>query len=181
MRAEFPLGDTPDPLLERNEAAESEMTLFMDVITGVRNIRGEMNLAPSLALNAIVQSPDATVRASIETYRDLIMNLARLENLTVSEPGKRPGAAATAVMPEATVYVPLEGVLDVDKETGRLEKELNKLDGELAKLAKKLGNQDYLAKAPAPVVQKTKDKHAGLTEKQQKIQGQLERVKALKS
>jgi len=180
MGAAFPLNAAPDPLLNRDEAAESEMNLIMDTITGVRNIRGEMNLAPSLALKALVQSPEDSVRGTLESYRDLIVNIARLETLTISEPGQRPGAAATAVMPEATVYVPLEGVLDVDKETGRLEKELNKLDGELVKLAKKLGNQDYLAKAPAEVVQKTKDKHTELSEKQQKLEAQLERVKGLK-
>ena len=77
------------------------------------------------------------------------------------------------------MYVPLEGILDVDKETERLGKELNKLDAELVKLSKKLNNQDYLNKAPADVVLKTKDKHAQLTEKQQKLQTQLDRVKAL--
>jgi len=180
MRADFPLNGDPGPLLQRNEAVETEMNLIMDIITGVRNIRGEMNLAPSLALKAIVQSPEASVRGTLEIYRDLVINLARLEELTVNEPGKRPGAAATAVTPGATIYVPLEGVLDVEKETGRLEKELKKLDGELVKLSKKLGNQDYLAKAPAEVVQKTKDKHTGLSEKQKKIQAQLERVEALR-
>jgi len=181
MGAEFPLNGAPDPLLVRDEAAETEMNLIIDTITGVRNIRGEMNLAPSQALKALVQSPEASVRESLENFRGLIMNIARLEELTVTEPGKRPGAAATAVIPEATVYVPLEGVLDVDKETGRLEKEIKKLDGELVKLSKKLDNQDYLSKAPAEVVQKTKDKHAELSEKQQKLEAQLERVRALKS
>jgi valyl-tRNA synthetase len=181
MGAQFPLAAAPDDLLVRDEVAEAEMTLIIDAITGVRNIRGEMNLSPSQALKAVVHSPEPSVRGSLENFKDLIMNIARLESLTVSEPGQRPGAAATAVMPETTVYVPLEGVLDVDKETARLEKEIKKLDGELVKLSKKLGNQDYLAKAPAEVVQKTRDKHAGLSEKQQKLQAQLERVEALKT
>jgi valyl-tRNA synthetase len=177
MRAQYPAADD---LLVRDEAAEAEMILIMDTITGVRNIRGEMNLSPSQPLKAVVHSPDTTIRESLENFQALIKNIARLETLTVSEPGQRPAAAATAVLPDATIYVPLEGILDVDKETARLEKELKKLDGELVKLSKKLGNEDYLAKAPADVVQKTKDKHSELSEKQKKIEGQLERVKALK-
>ena len=179
MRAGFFLDGTPDPLLDRDETAEAEMDLIMNLITGIRNIRGEMNLAPSLALKAVIQSSKASVQKSVQTYRDLIMNLGRLDTLTVSEPGGRPGAAATAVIPGATVYVPLEGILDVEKETARLEKELNKLDTELVKLSKKLNNEDYINKAPADVVEKTKGKYTQLTEKQQKLQTHLERVKAL--
>ncbi len=179
MQARFFLDGAPDPLLERDETSEAEMDLIMNLITGVRNIRGEMNLAPSLALQAIIHSPEESVRKSVQAYEDLIKNLGRLDTLTVSEPGARPNAAATAVMPGATVYVPLEGILDVEKETARLDKELNKIDTELVKLSKKLNNEDYINKAPAQVVEKTKGKYAQLTEKQQKLQAHLERVKAL--
>ena len=176
MQATFPLLSSESHVLQRDEAAEAQMNLVMEIITGVRNIRGEMNLSPSMKLNAEVQSPEDAQRGILETQRELIINLARLNEITITVPGKRPPSAATAVVSGATVFVPLEGVLDVAKETDRLEKELKKIGLELTKVARKLNNEDFLGKAPADVVDKVKEKHRQFLEKQQKLQANLERV-----
>jgi valyl-tRNA synthetase len=179
MQAQFPLLKPESAGLNRDATAEAQMNLIVEVITGVRNIRGEMNLSPSMMLSAQIQSPDDEHRTILETYRELIKNIARLSDLTVTSPGERPPSAATAIISGATVFVPLEGVLDVAKETDRLEKELKKIGVELTKVSKKLNNEDFLGKAPANVVEKVKEKHRQFLEKQQKLQANLERVRTL--
>ncbi len=157
--------------------AEAEMSILMEVITGIRNVRGEMNIAPSLALQVQVQSEDDQARQMITAHQDLIINLARLDSLSVADLGAKPKSSATAVISRASIYVSLEGIIDFAKETGRLEKELKKLGAELTTVAKKLENEGFLNKAPADVIEKVRQKQSDLLEKQQKIQANLDKIK----
>ena len=179
MKAVFPSRRASDAGILRDKNAESQMAVLIDVISGVRNIRGEMNIAPSLEMEVVVQSDDGNIRETIEQHRDVVSNLAKLKSLTVTGSGQRPKSSATAVIEGATIFVSLEGVIDFAKESERLEKEINKLDGELAKVIKKLENEAFLSKAPANVVQDVKAKHATLAEKKEKVQANLERIKEL--
>ena len=176
MRARFPVdGPAPDP------DAERRMELLIDVISCIRNVRGEMGLPPGMALEAIVYAADEDTRATIDGHRDLIVPLARLKSLDVTGQPQRPRGAATAVARGATIFVPLEGIIDFAREIERLGKELGKLSKELAAVSNKLHNQDFLAKAPADIVAKVNAQHQELTEKQQKIQTNLDRIKAYDS
>jgi valyl-tRNA synthetase len=144
-------------------------------------VRGEMNIAPSLALRVLVQSGDELTRQTIAAHRDLVNNLARLSSLKVENTGPRPKSSATAVVNNATVFVDLEGIIDFDKETQRLEKEINKLSTELTAVGKKLANEGFLNKAPADVISKVKEKQSDLLEKQEKLQTNLDRIQAAKA
>jgi len=157
--------------------SEAEMALVMEVITGIRNVRGEMNIAPSLSLQVQVQSEDEPTRQIITSHQDLIINLAKLDSLTVENLGQRPKSSATAVVSRASIFVSLEGIIDFAKETNRLEKEIKKLAAELGTVAKKLGNEGFLNKAPADVIEKVRQKQSALLEKQQKIQTNLDKIK----
>jgi len=179
MKTAFPSRRALDAGITRDKDAESQMTLLIDIISGVRNIRGEMNIAPSLEMEVLVQSDDLSTRETIDQHQDVIRNLAKLKSLAVTDSGNRPKSSATAVIEGATIFVSLEGVIDFAKESDRLEKEINKLDTELAKVLKKLENEAFLNKAPADVVDDVKEKHARLAEKKQKVQANLERIKAL--
>jgi valyl-tRNA synthetase len=179
MRAAFPLDNPAAADIALSPGVESRMETIMGVITGVRNVRGEMNIPPSAPLDVIVQSPDEGVRQTIEDQRPMITDLARLKSFTVTAPGERPKAAATAVLENAAVFVSLEGILDIDKEVMRLEKEMTKIDKELTGISKKLNNEDFLAKAPEDVVEKVREKHRGLMEKRQKLDVNMEKIQAL--
>ena len=157
------------------------MDTVMGIITGVRNVRGEMNIQPSATLDVIVQSPDDAVRAAIESESAMITDLARLKSFTVTAPGERPKSAATAVLENAAVFVSLEGILDLEKEVMRLEKEMAKIDKELTGISKKLNNEDFLGKAPDDVVEKVREKHRSLMEKRQKLDVNMEKIKALEA
>ncbi|MCP4372793.1 MAG: class I tRNA ligase family protein, partial [Deltaproteobacteria bacterium] len=179
MQAIFPLDDPDSAKINRDLEAEGKMGLVMEVISGIRNVRGEMNISPSLSLDVSIQSDDGIIKETINQYKDIIVNLAGLGVLSVESYGKKPEMAATSIIEGATIFVTLEGIIDFAKETRRLEKEINKLTSELAPVLKKLKNDNFLGKAPEEVVKKVKDKKILLYEKQQKLQSNIDRIKAL--
>ncbi|MFZ5569246.1 MAG: valine--tRNA ligase [Thermodesulfobacteriota bacterium] len=178
MLASFPEGPGLTDGVAVDSEAEENMNLLMEVITAVRNIRGEMNIAPSLALNVTVQSARDHVRDLIAANGDLVTNLARLGTLAVEPPGERPKSAATALFEGGTIFVSLAGVIDFSQEAKRLEKELDKVARELEVTARKLENREFMGKAPEHVVEKVRAGHQVLLEKQQKLSHNLERINA---
>ncbi len=158
--------------------AEKEMAFVMDVITGIRNIRGEMNIAPSAKLAVAVASQQPLVQQTIEDQKALIINLARLASLDVQTDEQHSDTAATAIISDATVFVELKGVVDFAQEAQRLEKEIGKLTKELTTIGKKLNNEGFLSKAPANVVADVREKQAVLAEKKDKLSRTLEKVNA---
>jgi valyl-tRNA synthetase len=179
MRAVFPADDQTLHPLANDPIAEKAMTRLVDVVTGIRNIRGEMNLPPALKLEARVQSDDADLRRTVDSNGDLVKTLARLDRLAVEPVGDKPKASATAIVDGAMLFVPLEGVIDLDQEAQRLNKEIGKVDAELAKISKKLGNGQFVSKAPADVVAKVEDQHRRLTEKRDRLDANLQKIVAL--
>jgi valyl-tRNA synthetase len=165
--------------VEADAPAEAAMNLVMGVITGIRNVRGEMNIPPGMTLAVQIQAPEAATRDLLDGQRALISQLARLAGLAIGEPGPKPRAAATAIVDGAAVYVSLAGVIDFGKEIERLEKEMAKLGKELDGMSKKLNNDDFLAKAPPEVVAGVREKHAALSDKQHKIETTLERIREM--
>ena len=179
MNAAFPF-DNPDAAdIPYDPESESKMEMITGIITGIRNVRGEMNISPSLHLNVSVQSQEESTREIINTYKDIIINLAKLDSFVVTVPGERPRAAATSVVNGATIFVSLEDIIDFQKEISRLEKEINKLDKELAAVSKKLENEDFLSKAPQEIVEKVREKYNIHFEKQRKLQTNLDKIKAV--
>ena len=180
MRAKFPASSSDYLITEKDPEAESKMEVITEIISGIRNIRGEMNIAPSLTLEASVQSQDELKIETLKQYQDIIINLARLKSFSVSESGIKPKSSATAIVNGASIFVSLEGIIDFAKEAGRLEKEINKLTKELSAVSNKLSNENFLNKAPADVVEKVKEKNTALLEKQQKLQANLEKIKEIR-
>jgi len=181
MRAQFPDDRTGGDAMRPDPEAESQMGILIDVISSVRNIRGETGIAPGTSLEAVIYAGDPAAKATIQRHRAMIANLARLRSLSVTETPERPKSSAIAVTPAATVFVLLEGIIDFARESDRLEKELGKLSKEMASLARKLQNQDFLAKAPEHVVAKVQLQQQELLEKRNKLQANLDKIKAYDS
>ena len=177
MRAAFPGEGAAAAPIPPDPEAEAHMGLLIDVVSAVRNIRGEAGISPALNLDAVVHPADDAARAVIEQYRDMIVTLARLRSIAVTDSAERPKASASAVARGATIHVLLEGVIDFAKERERMEKELGKLAKDFASIAKKLQNQDFLAKAPAEVVAKVRAQQQELLGRQQKIQSNLDKIR----
>ena len=171
MVADFPKPD--DSLVDLQ--AEEQMAMVMAVTTAIRNIRGEMNIAPAAQVDALVFGPDY-LTSVVKAHGHYIKDLARLSTLEMHREGKRPGVAASAVVGELELFVPLEGVLDFKEESQRLQKEISKLEPELARSKKKLANKEFLNRAPEDVVAKERDKFERLGDKLHKLERQLERL-----
>ena len=181
MKAVFPSDEKDFQSLSCDPEAESMMELIIEVITGIRNVRGEMNITPSASLDVILHSDDGAVRSIISQNEDIIVDLAGLKSFSVKKPGKRPKKAAMGVTERATIYISLEGIIDFSKEKDRLEKELRKLKDEIAASNKKLNNEDFLRKAPDDIVEKVKEKCRNSVEKQQKLMSNLDRIKSIEA
>jgi valyl-tRNA synthetase len=181
MKAVFPADQKHDAAVTAEDQAEADMDLLIKLISAIRNIRGEMTISPSKTLAAVVQTQDTKVIDLIDAHQDMIINLAKLSAFEVNQSAARPKSSATAVVGAATLFVPLEGIIDFDLEARRLNKELNKLAKELTTVSKKLANRNFLDKAPQDVVEKVKAKHASLQEKQQKLEAHLNRIKDLET
>lgn len=175
MTSAFPRGDCG----KADNEAERKMEILQGVITAVRNIRGEMNVPPSQKVDTVMMAENRVTRAIIEEHSGYVLTLVRGSSLNVCEPGEKPKGMAAAVAGEVEVLVDLKGLIDFDEEARRLQKELDKVDKEIAGGRKKLENQGFLAKAPADVVAKAREKVSTLEAKREKLALNLDRVKAL--
>jgi valyl-tRNA synthetase len=150
---------------------ERDMQLVMDLIMAIRNIRGEMNIAPSVKIKAIVKVENKETGAHLEASASYVTTLARIEQLVIGVNQAKPAAAATGVIKGAEVYVPLEGIIDLNQERERLQKEIAKAAKDIDVFSKKLSNKNFVDKAPKDVVEKDtakleefKVKHEKLTQ-----------------
>ena len=156
----------------RDETALKEMELLMGVIIGIRNIRGEMNIPPSKKINVLLKSNEVS-----ERQIDYIKKLAKVENLEAGENITKPKASASAIVKSAEIYVPLEGLIDLDVERQRLQKEINRLEGSLVGIEKKLSNEKFVSGAPAEVVKKERTKQRDWQENLSKLKDSAYRKK----
>ncbi|MFB3149609.1 MAG: valine--tRNA ligase, partial [Alphaproteobacteria bacterium] len=105
----------------------------------------------------LLKDANEATLARVEDHRDIISTLARVDAIAALD-GPVPEGSVQAVLDEATLVLPLAGVIDIAKEKARLEKEIEKIEGEIRKLEAKLGNQDFLAKAPQAVVEENRER-----------------------
>ena len=168
----------PDKELE-DEDAERRMGLIVDVITRIRNIRGEMNIAPSKKLKVVVSAPDGALAAVLTEGRDYIINLGNLETLAVGVNLEEPKGAAIGMVGAAQVFVLMEGMIDIAGEKARLEKEMTKTAKDLSVVSKKLSNRDFIAKAAESVVKKEEQKYQELREKHNVLEAAVKKLGAL--
>jgi len=179
MKAVYPSDAAGFDQLPNDPAAEADMALLMEVINGIRNIRGEMNIPPASNLDALVQTDSARHQSLIKNNKALVSNLARLDSLSIEPAGEKPKATATAIVDDLVISVYLKGVIDFARETQRLEKEIAKLDKEIQALLKKLENDDFLSKAPADVIEKARSQYDEYVEKQEKLVNNLDKIKSI--
>jgi len=164
----------PWPQMDATEIStelESEMALLQNLVRGVRNIRNKMDIKEKTPLTALVSVPHETARADIEARAELIRRMANLDRLDIGVGIEKPEAAATEVVAQMQLFVPLEGIIDFDAERQRLEVQLEKTEQQLASLQKQLANPNFLAKAPTEVV-------ASRKERKLELETQLEKLKA---
>ena len=149
----------------KDMSAEKEMSLLMEVITKIRNIRGEMNVLPSRKITVTISAPDPGIKTLMNRDRNYIINLANLEALTIAGDMDEPKGVATGVVGAMRIFVFLEGVVDISAEKLRLQKEMAKMEKDLKQVANKLANQDFIKKAAPAVIEKEELKYKTLRDK----------------
>ena len=161
---------------QTNEAIEKEMEVIMEVITGIRNIRGEMNLNPGLKLNVLVKTQNSAIQQTLQDHVGYIRELARVEQLETGPNIKKPKVSASSVLGEMDLIIPLEGKMDFQEELKRVEKELKKIEKDLIFLDKKLSNPDFVKKAPVDILEKDEQRKKSLSLKQSKLEMHLKTI-----
>jgi valyl-tRNA synthetase len=156
------------------------MELVMDVVRAIRNIRGEMNVAPSRQVAAVLDCRSAAAAAVLAAGEGYVRALARVGELRYGVGIARPDKAATQVAGEVEILLPLAGLIDVAAEEARLGKEIARVEKDVTLFEKKLGNAAFVAKAPPEVLEKDRGKLTEAREKLTILQQSMERIRALK-
>lgn len=136
-----------------NSDVEKEMEFLQNVVTAIRNIKGEMNIAPSLRVDLFIKTEKI-----INEQLEYIKKLVKAKNITVDSKLEKPKASASKVLNNCEIYIPLEGLIDLELERNRLQKEISRLEGSLIGIDKKLSNEKFVNNAPVEVVEKEKQK-----------------------
>ncbi|MDP7650537.1 MAG: valine--tRNA ligase [Rhodospirillales bacterium] len=158
--------------------AEAEMDWVVRLVTQVRSIRSEMHVPPGQTIPLTLRNAGPKSQSRLARHGDLIVRLARLSSAEAAD-GEVPKGSIQDVLDEATIILPLAGIIDIAGERARLKKEIAKLDGEVGKLDKKLANQGFLAKAPAEVVEEQRRRLADTAAARTKLDEALIRLAAL--
>jgi valyl-tRNA synthetase len=161
--------------------AEKKMNLLMGVITKVRNIRSEVNLAPAAKIELVLKTQDLEVEALLNQYRSYLSGLTKAETIQIGKDLARPEFSATDVYEAVEIFLPLKGLINLTDELNRLNKEIDKIDKEIRKIETKLANQDFLHKAPSDVVETEKVRLEEALTTRKKLEGHLWRLKELSS
>ena len=177
MIAEYP---RPCAEWEAFRAGAGEMELVMEVIKGLRNIRGEMEVAPSREIAALLDCPSASTVQLLRDNEVYIMRLARLSSLTIGKGLEKPEDAALQVAGDIEIMVPLKGLVNVEEEEKRLLKEIGKIDKDVEFLEKKLENPSFVERAPADLVAKEREKLAEFVNKKRLLEESMVKIRRLK-
>jgi len=144
--------------------AEEEMEFVQEIITSIRTIRGEMNIPPSKLVKAYIKSSFVA-----DHQVEYIKKLARVEEVKVDAQIQKPKASVSSVLNQCEIYIPLEGLIDLDVERARLQKEIDRVEGTLKGIEKKLANEKFINNASPEVVEKERNKKADREENLQKL------------
>ncbi|GHA10922.1 valine--tRNA ligase [Devosia pacifica] len=166
------------PKLEglEDEAADNELNWLMELISSVRSVRTEMRVPAGAKLKLVAVGASSLTETRLASHEALIARLARLESITIDS--QVPTSSAQFVVGEATWALPLSGVIDIGVERARLEKEVGKLEKDIAAIDKKLDNPQFVSKAPEEVIEEQKARRDTAIERRAKITAAVARLGA---
>lgn len=172
MSASWPTADSQ--LFD--EEAVRDMELIQEVIRSVRNTRAEMNVPPSKAVPVSLKPSNSQASERLERGRDYIVRFGNPDTLTIDAALEAPEKSISHVLSGAEIFLPLEGLINVDEEIERLQREKDKLDKEVERVTKKLNNEGFVSKAPAHVVEEEKEKQKDYEQKREKVTARMEEL-----
>lgn len=164
---------------EQDPVAEQEIEWLKKIILAIRNIRGEMTIAPKKQIPLLIGKAATADQAQIKKLMALLKNLAKLEDISFLSANENPPPSMTAIVDQLELHIPMADLIDIDAEKTRLEKEIAKNQKDLDLLSKRLENSNFIAKAPANVVEKEQARCAELRHLIGQLQSQLTKMGAI--
>ncbi|MBR1121050.1 valine--tRNA ligase [Bradyrhizobium lablabi] len=155
--------------------AEAEIGWVVDLVTAIRSVRAEMNIAPSVLTPLVLAAASDESKARAQRWIDTVKRLARLADVSFAD--RAPEGAVQLLIRGEVAALPLKGVIDFAAERSRLEKEIGKADGDIKRVDAKLGNEKFVANAPEEIVEEEKEKREAALARKTKLQEALERLK----
>jgi valyl-tRNA synthetase len=156
MNAPYPIADSS----KLDQSSIDEMQWVQAVITGVRNIRGEMNISPSKELPILLDGANEQSLTYLQANRAYLTKFGRFESIAIVEPDQELPESATALVSEMRVQIPLGSFIDASSEIARLNKELEKAEKDIAGVSGRLSNAAFVDKAPDQVIRKAREQLA---------------------
>lgn len=162
-----------------NDKAAKEMKLLVEIIRSVRNIRAEVNTPMSKKINLYLKTKDQETSDILIHNQNYLEKFCNPENLEIGTAVETPEKAMTAVATGVEVILPLAGLINIEEEIARLEKELDKWTKEVERVQKKLANERFIEKAPQQVVEEERAKEKDYTEKRETVLKRIEELKTM--
>ncbi|NNC99245.1 MAG: valine--tRNA ligase, partial [Gammaproteobacteria bacterium] len=159
-----------------DQAAITEMNWIQAVISGVRNIRGEMNISPGKELPVLIEGADQAALQILAANRPYLNKFGRFESITVLSSGEVAPESATALVGEMRVLVPLGSFIDAHAEITRLSKELEKTQSNIASVTGRLSNKAFTDKAPPAIIAKAEQQLSEAESARRLLLEQIERM-----
>jgi len=154
--------------------AAAEINWMIGLITAIRSARAEMNVPAGAKIPMVAIAPDAAVSLKIDLHRELISRLARLDSIHVAPEAPK---GAVQIIHEGGIFaLPLAGIIDIDAEKARLEKEIDKCDKEITAIDAKLANKSFVERAPAEIVEENRERRISFTERKEKLAAALKQI-----
>ncbi len=176
----------PYPTIEADKLNNSidanaldEIYWVKQFVVGVRKIRSEQNINPGRKLEIFLDKADSQVHKRVANYENLLLSLGRLESINFYSASDKRVESAVALAEETEIHIPLAGLIDKDAELARLGKEIERLDGEVTRLSKKLDNEGFTAKAPEKVVDQERQKLSDASSAREKLMSQRDKIAAM--
>ncbi|MDF2834748.1 MAG: valyl-tRNA synthetase [Paenibacillus sp.] len=167
---------TYEASLEAPDAVK-EMELLMEMIRSIRNIRAEVNVPMSKKVELLIKPAGEAEETILRRNEEFVKRFCGTSLLEIGRGVSAPDKAMTAIVTGAELYLPLAGLIDIAQEIARLEKELKTLIGEVERVEKKLGNEGFVAKAPAKVIEEEKAKMNDYAEKRDKVLARISELR----
>ncbi|WP_321385803.1 valine--tRNA ligase [uncultured Enterococcus sp.] len=162
-----------------DDQAAQGMEVLKDVIRSVRNIRAEVNTPLSKPITLLIKTTDPSIDRFLIDNKNYIDRFCNPEELTISGEITPPELAMSAILTGVEIYLPLAGLINIEEEIARLEKELGKWDQEVKRVQGKLSNERFVSNAPEDVVQAEKEKEKEYLDKQKAVRERIEQLKTI--
>jgi len=164
---------------EPDGKAVADVEWLKKFILGVRQIRGEMDIPPGKPLPVVLGNASEADQRRAEEHAALLQRVGRVESVTLLADGEEPPAAATALLDELRLFVPMKGLIDVEAERQRLGRQVHKVQGDLDRARSKLDNPNFVHNAPADVVTQEKRRATEFERQITQLREQLEKLDEL--